>query len=331
MQKISELFVKFGGWMLLKDWLKSGLLSYAIIQVFILGFSRKALEILRLGIELKKYHNLKKKFSRILIQFDKGFDDSVFKSSVRRKVWVCWMQGIENAPLLVQKCYHSLQENLHDREIVLITSENISEYTDFPPYIIEKYKKGIITHTHFSDLLRVELLCRYGGTWIDSTVLCSGDNIPSYMLDSDFFLFQNLKPGSDGSTINISSWFITAQANHKFMLAVRELLWAYWKKNDKLIDYFLLHHFIMMVAEYYSEDWEKIIPYPNSIPHILLLRLFEPYNKDVWDELKRICPFHKLAYKRSKEEFEKESTYYDVIFNGKLNNEQTTSFEKRDL
>ena len=82
------------------------------------------------------------------------------------------------------------------------------------------------------------------------------------------------------------------------------------KENDKLVDYFLLHHFIMMVAEFYQEEWKNIIPYPNSLPHVLLLRLFEQYNEETWMELKRICPFHKLAYKRSKEDFEKDGTYY---------------------
>lgn len=312
---LKEIFQKQGGWKLIKDWLHAGLLPYAIAQGCLLGRSKKSLEILRLGITLKKYHRLHLKYSRFLQKISTSLTEKALSASERkkRKVWVCWMQGIENAPNLVQKCYISLKKNLHDREIILITADNISEYTDFPPYIIDKYKKGFITHTHFSDLLRVELLCRYGGTWIDSTVFCSGDDIPSYMLDSDFFLFQNLKPGSDGSIINISSWFITAKSNHKFMLAVRELLWKYWEQNDRLVDYFLLHHFIMMVAEFYQDDWKKIIPYPNSIPHILLLRLFEPYNEGVWAELKKICPFHKLAYKRSKEDFEKKDTYYDII------------------
>lgn len=85
------------------------------------------------------------------------------------------MQGMENAPALVQKCYESLKINLKDREIILITAQNRKEYAILPDYIEEKYRKGIITHTHFSDLLRVELLCKYGGTWIDSTVYCSGE------------------------------------------------------------------------------------------------------------------------------------------------------------
>lgn len=315
---IKEIFQKQGGWSLIKDWLRAGILPYAISQVFLLGRSIKSLEILRLGVTLKKYRSLQHKYSHVLQNFDTSLTQdavSTYEGSISRKVWICWMQGIENAPILVQKCYQSILKNLHDREVVLITADNILDYTDFPPYIIDKYRKGIISHTHFSDLLRVELLCRYGGTWIDSTVFCSGDNIPSYMLDSDFFLFQNLKPGSDGSTINISSWFITATANHKFMLAIRELLWKYWEQNDKLVDYFLLHHFIMMVSEYYQDEWNRIIPYPNSLPHVLLLRLFEQYNEETWMELKRICPFHKLAYKRSKEDFEKDGTYYDVILN----------------
>lgn len=314
---LKEIFQKQGGWNLIKDWLRAGLLPYAIVQGCLLGRSKKSLEILRLGVTLKKYHRLQYKYSHVLQNLSTLLPEDAQSTNDRatRKVWVCWMQGIENAPILVQKCYKSLKDNLHGRKIVLITSENILQYTDFPPYIIDKYKRGLITHTHFSDLLRVELLCRYGGTWIDSTVFCSGDNIPSYMLDSDFFLFQNLKPGSDGSAINVSSWFITAKANHKIMLAVRELLWEYWEKNDKLIDYFLLHNFIMMVAEFYQDDWKRIIPYPNSLPHVLLLRLFEQYNEETWKELKSICPFHKLAYKRSEEDFEKEGTYYEVILN----------------
>lgn len=306
-----QIFKKQGGFSLVYSWIKNGVLFYAIGQILIGGFSKKNLELLRCGVELKLYKKLRKKYLPLLKNIDLDNNTAIKPSS--KYVWVCWMQGLENAPYLVQQCFQSLKDNLKDRKIILITSENIEQYTNFPSYIIEKYKKGIITHTHFSDLLRIELLCRHGGTWIDSTVFCSGDNIPSYMLDSDFFLFQNLKPGSDASTLNVSSWFMTSSPNHKFVLAVRKLLWNYWKNNNRLIDYFLLHYFIELVAEYYSDDWKKIVPYPNSIPHILLLRLFDSYDEEIWLALKSVCPFHKLAYKRSKEDFEKDGTYYKYL------------------
>ena len=315
MASLLQTFNKVGGISLLKEYARNGVLPYVCLQLAISGFSKKSLEIVRNGVSLKIYHKLRKRYKGALEAFEESYREQPQTHS--NKVWVCWMQGMDNAPVLVQRCFLSLKENLKDREIVLITSANLKDYTDFPTYILEKYEKGLITHTHFSDLLRVELLCRYGGTWIDATVFCSGGNIPSYMLNSDLFMFQNLKPGADGSTLNISSWFMTSCANNKIMLAVRALLWEYWKKNNRLIDYFLLHHFIVMVGERYTDDWNRIVQFPNSFPHILLLMLFDEFNQEKWDAVTNACPFHKLAYKRSKEEMEKKGTYYVCLISKK--------------
>lgn len=313
MEGFIERFKKQGGIKLVKDYWNAGVFGYAVCQMLLTGKSLKSLELLRYGTHLKINKILRKRYSITLERFDISYTEASVQKKHSNKVWVCWMQGMENAPVLVQRCYRSLQENLKDREIVLITSDNLRDYTDIPSWIMEKYEKGLITHTHFSDLLRLELLCKHGGTWIDSTVFCSGGDIPSYMLDSDLFMFQNLKPGADGSTLNISSWFMTSCANNKVLMAVRELLWEYWKKEDRLIDYFLVHHFIMIALEYYKEDWQKMVQYPNSMPHILLLMLFEPFNQEKWDAITSVCPFHKLAYKRSEEDMKKEGTYYKYI------------------
>lgn len=315
MSSFVEKFKKQGGMKLIKDYWNAGVLGYAVMQMLLTGKSQKSLELLRFGTHLKVNKKLKKMYSFAFERFDASYSEGLLPKKNSNKVWVSWMQGMENAPALVQRCYRSLQENLKNREIILITSENLREYTDMPFWIMEKYEKGLITHTHFSDLLRLELLCKHGGTWIDSTVFCSGGDIPAYMLDSDLFMFQNLKPGADGSTLNISSWFMTSCANNKVLMAVRELLWEYWKKEDRLIDYFLVHHFIMLSLEYYKDDWQKMVQYPNSMPHILLLMLFEPFNKEKWDAVTSVCPFHKLAYKRSAEEMAKEGTYYKYIMN----------------
>ena len=67
---IKEIFQKQGGWSLIKDWLRAGILPYAISQVFLLGRSIKSLEILRLGVTLKKYRSLQHKYSHVLQNFD---------------------------------------------------------------------------------------------------------------------------------------------------------------------------------------------------------------------------------------------------------------------
>ena len=245
MNGLFSTFKKLGGWSLLNLWRKAGVLPYAVAQVCLTGVSRKSLEIVRLGVQQKILHKLRKRYLPVLEAFDEEWKSGQYATEQEScpRVWICWMQGIENAPKLVQDCYSSIQEHITDRKIVLITAKNRKEYVVFPDYIEQKYEAGIITHTHFSDLLRVALLVKYGGTWIDATVFCTGGTIPRYMLDSDFFVFQNLKPGADGHVLNISSWFMTACAGNKMVSAVRKLLYEYWREYDRLIVYFLLHHF----------------------------------------------------------------------------------------
>ena len=229
------------------------------------------------------------------------------------KVWICWFQGIENAPDIVKKCYESILKNLNDREIVLITEKNMQEYVQFPEYIIEKWKKGIITNTHMTDLLRLELLIQYGGLWLDATVLCTSNNIPDYILNSDLFFFQCLKPGRDGHSQYISSWLISAKTNNKILMATKCLCYEYWKENNYMVDYFLLHDFMSIVLEFYLNDWKKVIPVNNSTPHILLLRLFEIYDEETWNVIKKMTCFHKLSYKFNEENLKISDTYYQKV------------------
>lgn len=59
-------------------------------------------------------------------------------------------------------------------DVKVIDEKNWLEYIDLPDYIICRRERKHIPPAHFADLLRLELLIRYGGTWIDSTVLCTG-------------------------------------------------------------------------------------------------------------------------------------------------------------
>lgn len=312
MKKFLALFEKVGGKEILRQYWQCHVLLFAMIQTLLQGFSKKSLEIVRLSVNNRVLKKLRKKYRKAVSQFQAQYEPQPRQQS--NKVWICWLQGMENAPALVQKCYRSMQENLTDREIILLTEENYRNYVNFPRYIQEKIDSGIITKTHFSDLLRLELLLNHGGTWIDATVYCSGGNIPGYMLDSQLFTFQTLKPGLDGQSACISSWFMTGCTNHPILLLTRHLLYTYWQKNKKLVDYFLLHDFFQIAIEAYPQEWSQVIPYSNSTPHILLLRLFEVYDSQLWEAAKAMTPFHKLTYKFSSQQTELPDTYYDKLF-----------------
>ncbi len=55
-----------------------------------------------------------------------------------------------------------------DYKKVLITADNYTDYVEMDSIIVEKWKKGIINNTKFSNSLRLELLVKYGGIWIDN-------------------------------------------------------------------------------------------------------------------------------------------------------------------
>ena len=315
---LQETFQKQGGMKLIKQFAKSGSLGTAVGEFALLGKSRTALEILRLSTQLKTKQKLERKYRGTLEAFDETYDKSLPHES-SNKVWICWFQGMENAPVLVQKCYESVKENLKGHEIVLITSENLERYVRFPDYILEKWKKGIITHTHLTDLLRLELLIKYGGMWLDATVFCSEEekNIPTYFFDSDLFFFQSLKPGRDGHSQYISSWLMSAKSNNKILMATRTLCHEYWKTNNSMDDYFLLHDLISIVLDKYQKEWKAVVPRDNATPHILLLRLFDQYDEQMWKAIKAQTPFHKMTYKFKEEEAKKQDTFYSMLFGSK--------------
>ena len=311
--KLKNILKKQGGSKLLKQYWQSGVFFTAAAEFLLLGKSRTALEILRLSAQLKSKKKLEKKYKKNLLDFDRQFDRTLSQKS-SEKIWICWFQGIENAHYIDQKCYQSIKENIPDKEIIVLTEDNLADYVQFPEYILSKWKNNIITHTHMTDLLRLELLIRYGGMWLDATVFCSGKEIPDYYFDSDLFFYQCLKPGRDGHAIYISSWLISAKTNNKILMAVRHLCYEYWKENNNMMDYFLLHSFFSIVLDYYPEEWRQIVPRDNATPHILLLRLFEQYDERVWESVKAQNCFHKLTYKFTQKEEALEGTYYRKLF-----------------
>lgn len=316
MDDFYKLFKKAGGLTLIKDYIKTRVLSTAIIQFLLLGPSKKALEIIRLSTQLKIQKRLEKRYINVLKEFPYETIKNK-KSESNKTVWICWLQGIENAPTVVKTCYESICKHLDGWNIVVITSENISQYTELPSYIMEKWEKGIISNTHFSDLLRLELLTRHGGLWVDSTVLCTGE-IPKYITESELFLFQCLKPGLDGQCISVSSWLIYSKTNNIILLATKELLLNYWKNKNNLIDYFLVHHFISIVLRYFKDEWDSIPKVPNDLPHVLLLQLFDKYDDKKYQHIKQFTSFHKLSYKFDEVDMKKKGTFYDIILSKKL-------------
>lgn len=276
------------------------------------------------------------------VQESKKFNSSrELKHKHQKVIWWCWLQGIGNAPSIVKACFNSLMrefkgssvqevQGLSDGyEIKLIDAENWKEYIELPDFIVKKWEKKQIPPALFSDLLRLELLIKYGGTWIDSTVLCTGfkefkglssssDSVDSpsvqefkQYLDADLFLFQYTKQGS--IPVSISNWFISAHSNNEVLIVLRDMLYAYWKDYDCVLDYYIFHLFFAMISKEFPEQITAM-PYGQSQNSLVLLHHWgDKFEQKKWDKLTSQVCVHKLAFRVGEDVQNNKENYYNYI------------------
>lgn len=234
-------------------------------------------------------------------------------------IWMYWNQGLEDAPKLVQKCYESVCRNApRDFEVILLTDRSLDEYIELPDYIWMKHEKGYITTTHLSDIIRLELLCTYGGCWIDATVYCS-DTIPRYMLSGNMFVLKLPSVLCD-PVVKISSWWMFSDRSNRLIHLTRRVLFEYWRVETDIRNYFLLHIIMSKLIDE-NADIKKIyheIPYFNSgNAHVLQDKLGMEYVEEQWQIIKEVSCVHKLTYKNRYLQGDI-NNYYTVLLNDGL-------------
>ena len=245
-------------------------------------------------LENRAYQYLKRRYLPLLNDFSVQPSKD---NKISKIIWVCWLQGEENAPELVKRCIASMRQFASDYEVRVITNENMSDYVTIPAYITRHLEKKHMQMATFSDYLRTRLLVTYGGIWIDSTVLLTGE-LPEFISELPLFCFQT-SPMSL-SHIVASSWFLASQPQNPILQQVLYLFETYWKKEHRLRHYYLFHLLVAVVVNGKEENrklWDAM-PYVNNVDvHVLLFSLFKPYNKENWDHMCACSSVHKLTYK----------------------------------
>jgi hypothetical protein len=233
-------------------------------------------------------------------------------------VWVCWFQGLEQAPVLVQRCVESITKNVGDARTIVLNDDNIKEYISLPDYIIEKYQRGIISKAHYSDIVRCALLAQYGGIWMDATVYLT-QKIPEHLFQRGFSSLR-FNDGSASEAISLGYWtayFLAAKKNDPFIVLVRDLFYRYWQKHDSLIEYFLIDYTLLFAIEKYTSFKHLVEQQPVIGNKRFYIRQFinEPVNVDVMNKLNQDpVGIYKLSHKeRYSEKKGAELTLYGQI------------------
>ena len=228
-------------------------------------------------------------------------------------IWFCWLQGIDNAPELVKVCYEALQKNVPDKEIILIDWNNYNDYIELPDFIIEKVNAGIISKAHLSDLIRLELLIKYGGYWIDSTVLCTDGSILKKIDDTKLFMYSFYYFGFNPEIMELNNWFIYSTTNNNILCLVRKMLYMYWKDYNRTIDYFVFHLIMTIATEWYWDEYRKMPIISQADAHILATYIYDDFDKEKYEILKMCTGIHKLSTRFNMDRCQKDGTFYKEI------------------
>lgn len=161
------------------------------------------------------------------------------KISADAPIWVYWQQGFEHAPEVVQECYRSMKQHAGEHPVIALTGENLKEYVDLPDYVWEKHRRGIITHAFLSDIVRFALLAKYGGFWVDACDYFLND---TFFKEAQHYSFYSVKGFENKIKITRQLWsdgILACGKGNKYPQLMLELLLAYCKQENYLIEYFL--------------------------------------------------------------------------------------------
>jgi hypothetical protein len=190
-------------------------------------------------------------------------------------IWSLWLQGPEAAPDLVRACLASWTNQNPGWVHHILTRDTL------PLFLPEAGKEGSLlardlSPAALSDVVRIELLSRFGGVWVDATCYCLQplDDWLTEAMRAGFFAFS--QPGPNRM---LSSWFLSSEPASPILRAWKRRTEAFWEQRREAEDYFWLHH-LFRVA--YDEDpsvratWEVVPKISADGPHC-----FYPYEQSL--------------------------------------------------
>ncbi len=213
-------------------------------------------------------------------------------------IWVCWWQGVEAMPNIVKACYHAMHRHADKHPVILITEKNYREYIEMPDYILQKQQSGDLDLTHFSDILRMMLLSKHGGIWMDSTLLLPSKHVNEFILpDQTFWSCHHHTRYYNISQGGWVSFFVACGKEHILPSFIADMHLAYWKKHKRLIDYLLLDYTFAIARKYIPSVHQMIEDMPFSEMGPLGKCLNEEYTEEKWEEFCTRYNFHKVTQK----------------------------------
>ena len=271
----------FKSYSVLRDMQKKNNTNYPILISYIKG-GKKGLEKSLINIYQSYFDDILSKYK------DKPFCSFEKAENI---VWIFWWQGEESMPSLVNTCYKRAILLNPNKEVVLLTKDNIEKYLEIDKSIKDMVENRTISITFFSDYLRMGLLAKYGGIWLDATVyltrslnpLFSGKLYTNKQPKESQVAKDNIISEAQWSIFYIGSGYKYCSVFCFIQEALQDLLLKY-----NIFPYYFSTDILFRVA---SNNIQSINEITNSIPisspdiHIMVSLWNNEFNQKVFDNI----------------------------------------------
>lgn len=166
-------------------------------------------------------------------------------------IWTAWLQGEENAPEVIKLTLASIRKNSNGHRVIVLTDKNIDDYINVSTKIKQKHINGEMSNAHYADVVRIMILAKYGGLWLDATFLTTKP-IGDECFKPAFFSIK--KGEEDNRYVTKGSWIIGILGGCEksiYLRIISIMLCKYWEEHSICLDYFVFDY---IIAAIYKND-----------------------------------------------------------------------------
>ncbi len=275
---------------------------------------------------------------------------------MQKIIFILWLQGFDNAPFLVKKCLASWIEKNPGWNVICLNKDSLKYYINDDIKAFNLADKAI-TYAAISDFIRICLLKKYGGLWVDATTYCTiplDDWLENY-IKSGFFSFSYKTTPNGQPDRLISSWFLYGEKNNLIIDAWYQAVLIYfktiknigahtavvslerWNQGDREGHYFWFHYLFGDLCKVYlkfSNEWAQVPKISEAGPHFLQRSgMLNSMTKEVKNHIDtKKSPLYKLTYRYKHDDYNRQcSLHYLLEANLSFINIGNTIYQVRDV
>lgn len=156
---------------------------------------------------------------------------------LNKTIWIFWFQGWDqDTPWLINQVAKSWTTQNPGWNVIFLSKSNVLDYLEDPDSLF--FNENICIQSR-SDILRIELLHKYGGVWADATLFC--------MKPLDTWVHTTIQPTGvflyrSNDEKYMLPFFIVSTKESYIITQMKKYMNMYWRQHTNKYDYFWINY-----------------------------------------------------------------------------------------